>query len=114
MYTPLGTRCCGRPNSLGGGCCTVSDFPQSIVLRCRVTLPFAELRQMFLVDAINLGLPLSAHGVPTEMKLEGPLWFLAKGDHLTLRCVPEWLLLGPITRTAAPKVKPRRRGAGGA
>ena len=55
---PLGTRCCGRPNSLGGGCCTVSAFPQSIVLRCRVTLPFAELRQMLLVDEIDPGLHL--------------------------------------------------------
>jgi hypothetical protein len=27
-------------------------------LRCRVTLPFAELRQTLLVDAINLGLHL--------------------------------------------------------
>ena len=27
--------------------------PQSIALRCRVTLPFAELRQMLLVDAID-------------------------------------------------------------
>jgi hypothetical protein len=36
----------------------VSAFPQSIVLRCRVTPPFAELRQMLLVDAIDLGLHL--------------------------------------------------------
>ena len=33
----------------------VSAFPQSIVLHCRVTLPFAELRQTLLVDAIDLG-----------------------------------------------------------
>jgi hypothetical protein len=32
--------------------------PQSIVLRCRVTPPFAELRQMLLVDAVDLGLHL--------------------------------------------------------
>jgi len=31
---------------------------QSIVLLCRVTLPFAEFRQMLLVDAIDLGLHL--------------------------------------------------------
>jgi hypothetical protein len=30
--------------------------PQSIALRCRVTPPFAELRQMLLVDAIDPGL----------------------------------------------------------
>ena len=53
----LGTRCHAAPTT-GGGCCTVSAFPQSIVLRCRVALPFAELRQMLLVDAINLGLHL--------------------------------------------------------
>ena len=34
----------------------MSAFPQSIVLRCRVTLPFAELRQMLLEDAIDLSL----------------------------------------------------------
>jgi len=32
--------------------------PQSIVLRCRVTPPFAELRQMLLVDEIDPGLHL--------------------------------------------------------
>jgi hypothetical protein len=35
--------------------------PQSIVLRCRVTPPFAELRQMLLVDEIDPGLHV---GVP--------------------------------------------------
>ena len=40
------------------GVLPVSAFPQSIVLHCRVTLPFAELRQMFLVEAIDLGLHL--------------------------------------------------------
>ena len=61
QYTPLSTRCCGRPNSLGGGCCTVSASLQSIVLRCRVTPPFAELGQMLPVNAIDLGLHL---GIP--------------------------------------------------
>ena len=32
--------------------------PLSILLRFRVMLPFAELRQMFLVEAIDLGLHL--------------------------------------------------------
>jgi hypothetical protein len=36
----------------------VSAFPQSIVLHCRVTLPFAELRQTLLLDAIDLDLHL--------------------------------------------------------
>ena len=40
----------------------VSASLQSIVLRCRVTPPFTELRQMLLVDAIDLGLHL---GMPT-------------------------------------------------
>jgi hypothetical protein len=55
---PLGTRCCGRPNSTRWRVLHGVAFPQSIVLRCRVTLPFAELRQMLLVDAIDLGLHL--------------------------------------------------------
>jgi hypothetical protein len=50
--------CAKAAQTTGGGFCTVSAFPQSIVLRCRVTLPFSELRQMLLVDAINLGLHL--------------------------------------------------------
>jgi hypothetical protein len=33
-------------------------YPTSIVLRCRVTPPFAELRQMLLVNAVDLGLHL--------------------------------------------------------
>jgi len=33
-------------------------FPQSIVLRGRITPPFAERREIFLVDAIDLGLYL--------------------------------------------------------
>src|SRR4051794_12060779 len=48
----------GEGTQAGGGCCTASAFPQSIVLRCRVTPLFAELCQMLLVDAINLGLHL--------------------------------------------------------
>jgi hypothetical protein len=36
----------------------VGGYPTSIVLRCRVTPPFAELRQMLLVNAVNLGLHL--------------------------------------------------------
>ena len=41
----------------GGGCC-IGGYPTSIVLRCRVTPPFAELRQMLLVNAVDLGLHL--------------------------------------------------------
>ena len=49
-----------RPS--GAGLVYVSGCQQSIVLRCRVTPPFAELRQMLLVDAIDLGLHI---GMPT-------------------------------------------------
>jgi hypothetical protein len=38
-------------------------YPTSIVLRCRVTPPFAELRQMLLVDAVDLGLHLGMPAV---------------------------------------------------
>jgi hypothetical protein len=51
-------------------CCTVWAL-QSIVLRCRVTLPFAELRQMLLVDAINLGLHLGMFALDQDRECAG-------------------------------------------
>ena len=50
----------GKPRLEPGaaGLVGVSASLQSIVLRCRVMPPFAELRQTLLVDAIDLGLHL--------------------------------------------------------
>ena len=45
-------------------------FPQSIVWRCPVTPPFAELRQMLLVDEIDPGLHL---GMPARIWLPAAL-----------------------------------------
>ena len=44
-------------------------YPTSIVLRCRITPPFAELRQMLLVDAINLGLHLGMPALDQDREL---------------------------------------------
>ena len=57
------------PPTLGGGCCTVSASLQSIVLRGRVTPPFAELGQMLLVNAINLGLHLGMPALDQDREL---------------------------------------------
>ena len=58
-----------RPNSLGGGCCTVSASLQSIELRGRVTPPFTELGQMLPVNAMDLGLHLGMPALDKNREL---------------------------------------------
>ena len=57
-----------RPTGLGSGVNKDALSPKSIVLRCRVTV-FAELRQMLLVDAINLGLHLGMPALDQDREL---------------------------------------------
>jgi hypothetical protein len=45
--------------------------PRSIVLRSRVTPPLADRRQMFLVDAINLGLHLGMPALAQDGEFAG-------------------------------------------
>ena len=68
----LGTRCRMSPRLSAAGAHGVA-FP-SIVLRCRVTPPFAELRQMLLVDAIDLGLHLGMNSLRSSSVASIAVW----------------------------------------